>query len=471
MKVLLVASEAPPVVSGVARSVGRLADGLAELGHDVDVVSMADVPHWYVGEWRVSAFVATWPRLLRRIHRADVVNLHGPVPTMSDAFLALWRTVPKGRRPPLVYTHHCTIELDGLKTACRAYTRVHERLAHLADRIVVTTDSYQEILADGGRTPVDVVPWGVDMPADHHRPLLPRPGPLRVLCVGQMRPYKGMDRLVRATAGIPGIEATLVGGGSLEHELRRLAAHLGGGNITFAGRVHDDALPGLYAAHDVVALPSVTKLEAFGITLLEGMSAGCVPVASDLPGVRDVAGPTGILVPPGDIAALRRALLDLASEPRRLHALRDASRRRATTFAWDEVVDGYDAALHTAAGIERTTIDLTRPHATAHLVPTRRRRRPALIGLRPRRLPTESAAAEGEQAIPGRHLSQPRDLHEPPLRRVVAGNGVEEDEVWVRPRDAEDLTDVGRPQPVEGKVGALRLAEQATPGAYPDPRP
>jgi Glycosyl transferases group 1 len=46
--------------------------------------------------------------------------------------------------------------------------------------------------------------------------------------------------------------------------------------------------------------------------LLEGMAAGCVPVASDLPGVRAVAGQSGMLVPPGDATALRRTLLHLA---------------------------------------------------------------------------------------------------------------------------------------------------------------
>jgi rhamnosyl/mannosyltransferase len=92
-------------------------------------------------------------------------------------------------------------------------------------------------------------------------------------------------------------------------------------------------------------LPSVTRAEAFGLVLLEGMAAGCVPVASDLPGVRDVAGPTGLVVPPRDPKALRQALRGLADDEARLKHLQVESWLAAQTRTWERCVTSYEEVL------------------------------------------------------------------------------------------------------------------------------
>ena len=146
-----------------------------------------------------------------------------------------------------------------------------------------------------------------------------------MLFVGQMRPYKGVETLLAAVAGQPWLQLTLVGCGSELDSYRRLAKRLSATNARFLGRLPDAELQEQYEFNDVVVLPSVTRAEAFGLVLLEGMAAGCVPVASDLPGVRDVAGPTGLLVPPGNPGALRGALRGLARDVPRLEELQVAS--------------------------------------------------------------------------------------------------------------------------------------------------
>jgi hypothetical protein len=154
--------------------------------------------------------------------------------------------------------------------------------------------------------------------------------------------------LIESVAGQPDIELTVAGDGPLAGIHRQQAANAGADNVRFAGRVSDDELAQLYHRHDVIVLPSTTRAEAFGLVLLEGMIAGCVPVASDLPGVRDVAGPTGLLVAPGDAAGLRRALLSLAANRGRLEALSEASRRTAMAQPWDGVSRAYTVAFEDA---------------------------------------------------------------------------------------------------------------------------
>jgi glycosyltransferase involved in cell wall biosynthesis len=354
VRVLILISEAPPIASGVARCAEHLVGGLKALGHEVDVVSSADIKRWSFGEVRISSFIAHWPTLARRIPEYDVINVHGPVPTMSDLLLSLIGRIPPLRRPAIVYTHHSSIDLPRLRTMCHLYERMHRNLAFRSDRVLVTTPSYEQLLAAPDDVPVEVLPWGVD----HDRFLGPRearsPGaPLRVLFLGQLRPYKGVTQLIEAARGQPDLMVTIAGSGPMANAYRARAAAIGASNVSFVGHVADELLPELYNGHDVIVLPSTTRAEAFGLTLLEGMAAGCVPVASDLPGVRDVAGPTGLLVPPEDPLALRETLLGLHRDREFLASLAQASRLRASAMPWAHVAPGYERAFRAAIATAR----------------------------------------------------------------------------------------------------------------------
>jgi glycosyltransferase involved in cell wall biosynthesis len=347
MKALIVVSEAPPIMSGVSRSVDRLSRGLRDLGIEVDVLSSNDIRRWTLGEVRISSLAAHWPSLSRAFERYDVINLHGPAPTMSDLFLALFRTGPSLTRPALVYTHHSSIDIAGLTPLCRLYNSATARLACLADRVVVTTNSYAREIRRTGGPEIDIVPWGVDSaPLSHRTRRLHEP--LRVLFVGQLRPYKGISVLLQAVAGQPQLTLTVVGSGPLEARHQQEAAALSATNVVFVGQVTDSELQRLYADHDVIVLPSTTRAEGFGLVLLEGMASGCVPVASDLLGVRDVAGPTGVLVNPGDAASLRDGLLALAQDPERVQRLAAASRAAAEQLPWGGVAAFYARTFRAA---------------------------------------------------------------------------------------------------------------------------
>jgi phosphatidylinositol alpha-mannosyltransferase len=77
--------------------------------------------------------------------------------------------------------------------------------------------------------------------------------------------------------------------------------------VHWLGRLTDDEIAARLAGADVLCAPSLHG-ESFGMVLLEGMAAGCAVVASDIDGYRMAAGGHAALVPPGDKAALARAL-------------------------------------------------------------------------------------------------------------------------------------------------------------------
>lgn len=349
LDVLVITSEAPPIVSGISTCIARLATGLTDRGHRVRVLSSADIPRFALGELRLSSFLAYWPRIARELRHFDVVNVHGPVPTMSDAFLRLSATLPDHARPAIVYTHHSPIDIPGARRASARYNKVHDCLALRADRIVASSRHYARQYRSRYGPLAVAIPWGVDVrSAPPSRRKAPA-DPLNVLFVGQMRPYKGVETLLAAVAGQSWLKLTLVGSGTELGSYERLGARLAATNVRFLGRLSDEELQKQYDASDVIVLPSITRAEAFGLALLEGMAAGCVPVASDLPGVRDVAGPTGLLVPPGRPGALRNALRELWADGARLEQLQGDSWLAAQSLSWERCVASYEDVLVDAA--------------------------------------------------------------------------------------------------------------------------
>lgn len=348
MRILMVASEVPPVRSGVARAVGHLARGATKAAHQVVVRSYEDATSLQTDQLRLSALGFALGR--RWIESSfDVIHLHGPAPSVSDVLL-LRRGL--GSVPvPVVYTHHFTVwgEPRWLAPAYRAYDRVALRLARRADAVVTTTPAYQaHVEAVTGPGTVTVIPWGVEpaTPVDVPTPRLG--GPLRVLVVGQMRRYKGHAVAVEACRSSDRLELTLAGQGPLYEHLEALAASEP--NMAIVHAPSDEALSLLFATHDVILLPATNVLEAFGMVLLEGMRYGCVPVASDIRGVADVAGPSGRVFRANDPSSLRATLLALEADRATLAGLSDDARQAAGEYRWSDTVASYLQLLEAVVG-------------------------------------------------------------------------------------------------------------------------
>ena len=347
MRVLTIASEAPPIPSGVARSVGEVVSGLRHLGHDVDVVTSTDAWRRHFGEIRLSALARRWARLEQLVNGYELVQLHGPAPMISETLLARWR-VARHDLPPLVYTHHFSLVVEGLPGVGPLYDTATKRLLGVPDVVVTTTSSYAELVRPWARD-TRVIAWGAPEPSGLER-IEPYDGsrPMRVLFIGQQRPYKGVGRLVDAAAELEQVSVTIIGKGPQLEKYQARAAQLP--NVTHLGGVDDAGVAAAIADHDVICLPSTNRSEAFGLVLLEGMVGGCVPVASDLDGVRDVVGDGGLLVTPGDAMSLRHALVRLAGDPDLLALLASRAARHVVTFTWDATVAAYATLYEELAG-------------------------------------------------------------------------------------------------------------------------
>ncbi len=98
-------------------------------------------------------------------------------------------------------------------------------------------------------------------------------GKFILFAIGRHVPYKGMEYLIRASRFLDENYKIYIGGkGPLTEKLKKMAD--GDGKITFLGRITDNELKSYCLACDVFCFPSITKNEAFGIALAEGMYYG-----------------------------------------------------------------------------------------------------------------------------------------------------------------------------------------------------
>jgi glycosyltransferase involved in cell wall biosynthesis len=103
---------------------------------------------------------------------------------------------------------------------------------------------------------------------------------------------------------------------------------------TAVGPVPRQDLPALYRGAAVFAYPS--RYEGFGLPPLEAMACGVPVVASDATSLPEVVGDAGVLLPPDDVEAWSRALIEVMTDEAAAARLRQAGLRRASTFTWAE---------------------------------------------------------------------------------------------------------------------------------------
>ncbi|MER7665736.1 MULTISPECIES: GT4 family glycosyltransferase PelF [unclassified Streptomyces] len=185
----------------------------------------------------------------------------------------------------------------------------------------------------------------------------PEPEVPTISWAGRIDPIKDLETLIRAyamvRAELPDVRLRLfggvpAGGEAYRTRLEKLAAELGVvDGISWEGRVTDVARA--YAAGSVVLLSSIS--EGFPFSLIEAMSCGRATVSTDVGGVREAVGDTGIVVPPREPAVMADATLGLLRDAaRRAELGRQARQRVVDRFTLRRSVDGFRRIYRELAG-------------------------------------------------------------------------------------------------------------------------
>jgi phosphatidylinositol alpha-mannosyltransferase len=258
----------------------------------------------------------------------DVVHLHEPIvpgPTVSALI---------GFNGPMVGTFHAAGEVpyQWLRPALRSL------MMRLTFRVAVSESARETAAGNWSGADYTVLWNGIEI--DRIASTAPTPSPRpSVLFIGRHEPRKGLEVLLDAWAGVDrDAQLQVVGVGPQTDELQRRAV----GDVEWFGTVTDAVRNALLRGATAFCAPSL-RGESFGVVLLEAMAAGTPIVASAIDGYENVAraGLDALLVPPGDVGALRDALRRLVDDRALGARLVASGHERAEQFSMRRLAERY----------------------------------------------------------------------------------------------------------------------------------
>ena len=258
----------------------------------------------------------------------------------------------------IALVHHPLADETGLSAEARAGLEASERRALTCVRhVIVTSPRTAAALDRYGVVPssITVIEPGTDSApqARGSSGSGPERGTVELLCVATIVPRKGHDVLVQALAAIREASWHLTCVGGLDRDdawAGAICAQVSSAGLTsriaFVGELDREPLDRCYDAADVFVLP--TWYEGYGMAVAEALARGLPVVSTATGAIADLVGhDAGLLVPPGDIAALTRALSSVVTDDALRGRLADGARSaRARLRSWDD-----------AAGLMARTIE------------------------------------------------------------------------------------------------------------------
>ncbi|MFB7474370.1 glycosyltransferase family 4 protein [Kitasatospora sp. NPDC056184] len=277
--------------------------------------------------------------LRRAFTGADVVHAHGlRAALLSDLALRTAGRFP-GLRPetPLVVTAHHALLATGMER--RLQRLMERRVARAADLVLGASSDLVARARELGATDARLGPVAAPpMPDGRMERAQARAGVLGggpdrplVLAVGRLVPQKAFGLLLDAARELSAVDPRplllLAGDGPEAAGLReRVAAE----KLPVRLLGYRTDVPDLLAAADVLVLAS--RWEARSLVVQEAMRAGVPVVATAVGGIPELVGDAAVLVPPGDAAAIGRAVRELLADPARRERLASAGRQQAETW-------------------------------------------------------------------------------------------------------------------------------------------
>ncbi|MBW3594202.1 MAG: glycosyltransferase family 4 protein [Actinobacteria bacterium] len=337
----------PP--TGVGRYTRELERSLAEAGADVSryAVSLRGRSDDSIRRWRAPARLVheAW----RRFDAPSADRLVGDVDVVHGTNFVL----PPTKVPGVVTIHDLSFLRDDAFPGAASWARMVPWSIERAARVVTITEAVADEIVDHygtSRDKVVVTHLGVAPVFFGATPLadaaLQRLGITRpfVLAAGTLEPRKNLPRLLEAWDFLGpdrhGWSLVLAGpkgwGPSLPHTP----------DVVLTGWVGDETLPGLLAAADVFAFPSL--YEGFGLPPLEAMAAGTACLVGAYTAADEVVGDAALVVDSVDVSAMADGLRRLIADDalRRAYAL--AGKARAAAFTWERTgartIEAYQAA-------------------------------------------------------------------------------------------------------------------------------
>jgi glycosyltransferase involved in cell wall biosynthesis len=191
---------------------------------------------------------------------------------------------------------------------------------------------------------IDVIPNGVDLDRFYPAPADELSGKLKLVTVGRLSATKRVEMLIEAVEILSkkGTDVCLkiAGGGGMAKQLKAMVGQRKlTGIIKFAGRVGTDKMPDIYRQNNIFV--SASMQEGMSNAMLEAMASGLPIITTRCEGVEELISDNGIVAGEDSADSLANAIIKLAGNQQEYKTMCAAARRKAETFGWDKVADGY----------------------------------------------------------------------------------------------------------------------------------
>lgn len=378
MKILIAIGVLRQREAGAAGVVFNHAEQLEKLGHHVDCWFFDDIlpsPRW-PGRFRDLEFAtAVSSRIRRQPKQYDVVNLHAP---WGCVYGLSRRWFPSQELPPYVFTMQGSEErfaramkLEHQKGRAANFAwknRAWHRLYHqsMYDFSISTADYGAVANREGwilselkyGHSPGRIwyVPNGVSDIFFQPREFANTPTN-RLLYVGTWLDRKGVrylaDAFIALAVRSPEIRLTIAGCILPEEQVKAYFPAELYDSISVLPIIARDAMPALYASHDMFVFPSL--VEGMPLTLLEAMASAMPVVTTNTCGMSDLIEDetNGLLVPAADATALGNAIDRYRSSPDLMRTLGLRAQESARRYTWDRIARQMEQVLQLAVDFRR----------------------------------------------------------------------------------------------------------------------
>ena len=299
--------------------------------------------------WRAATRTTAHLSWLARVvaGRPDVVHAHD-VNTLPTAWLAA-----RLSRAKLVYdAHEISTDREGYKSLRGLVGWIEKRLIARADATITTTDARAAFFARAYGVPRPLVLQNrprLELPTPSNRlreELALRPDLPIVLYQGGLQQGRGLERLVVAARDLPGAYFVFIGGGRLSGRLHEMVREFRlEDRVRFVPTVELDRLPTYTRSADIGVQPIENTCFNHFTTdsnkLFEYVCAGLPVVATAMPEIRRIVREhdCGVLVPPGDTAALKAALQHLVGDAAARTAYGRNAVKAAQALNWEAQED------------------------------------------------------------------------------------------------------------------------------------
>jgi glycosyltransferase involved in cell wall biosynthesis len=354
MKIVQIVSYYPPHLGGMENAVKEISESLAKRGHQVKVftsdigckkdklTSTKNLEIHYLNsfEFAHSSIIPFLFFKLLTIPKDSIIHLH-----VAQAFVPeIVYLVSKIKKISYVLHLHADVGPSGKLGFLLPFYKnvILKRILKSSRKIIVLNNNYKTLVNRKYHIleNITVIPNGINEEFFIDKRITSSRY-TNLLFVGRLSIEKNVSKLVEAVSLLESrVVLDIVGDGEKRNEIEKLILDKKLKNVILHGKKTGKDLIKFYKNADIFLLAS--DYEGLPLVLLEAMASGTPIIVSDVIGIRELVGKTGILVNPPTPENFAKAINNLIEDKKLRNTLSVSGREKAKGYDWDKIIEKFE---------------------------------------------------------------------------------------------------------------------------------